>query len=196
MRRTRRVSPSRPRTTAEVSTSYMPRGETQGESTPAAMLREVRTVNLPAGPAVRLVGVRIVEPQLSSAALAAALRGTPVVATTAEDVPGRARTSQRSERTSNVTFGGAIVSISGRVGHRSALEAPSARARPAPDAAHLPNDARGARAVRRKDKPHPPGRAPSRVSLHHHVTRRRRSAGPARACSRGSRGCPPRRPDR
>lgn len=121
-----------------IGASYSMRAEERNVTQPAVMLREVRAIELEAGrrtlewlelpqtavvetvqvslaapvSGVRVVGVRVVEPQLSQAALSAALRGAPVVATATEDESRRRRglPIPAVDSGPQVSLGGAIVS--------------------------------------------------------------------------------------
>ncbi len=121
-----------------IGASYSVRAEDRNVTQPAVMLREVRALELEAGrrtlewlelpqtavvetvqvslatpvSGVRVVGVRVVEPQLSPAALSAALRGAPVLATATEDESRRRRglPIPAVDSGPQVSLGGAIVS--------------------------------------------------------------------------------------
>ncbi len=149
--------PRSARREAAIGASYTMRAEGRNAPQPAAMLREVRSVEIDAGTrtlewlelpptavietvqvtladpvaGARIVGVRVVEPQLSPAALAAALRGAPVVATATEEERARRRglPTPVVDSGPQVSLGGAIVSTTNglvlRVGKEITVLPPS-----------------------------------------------------------------------
>ncbi len=149
--------PRAARVEVSIAASYNMRSEDHGAFTQATMLREVRAVEVEAGhrtlewlelpetavvetaqvslvspsAGVRVVGIRVVEPQLSPAAIAAALRGAPVLVDVAEEEMRRRRglPPPLVDPGPHVSLGGAIVSTRGglvlRVGKELTVLPPS-----------------------------------------------------------------------